>query len=267
MDAKKREKRRRGESRTGGVRGRGQEQGMVWGGVSEGEKVKRGKAEKESDEEFRNGMETVDVSEVRRQNSARRVHKHKKAFKLFYKGVSRSGLRALEKEIRAMSKEMEAKWSGVGHGYRGSPKDGERSPGKKVREGLSILSLLESRADRVLWRSGRVSSRAMARDMIRQGHVYRRASKVNTDRRRTAQGYVLKPGDSLMLKTSVYDKRAEGRRKKWESEGMAVGIPSYLEVDFQRGRVCFESAPLDGEVLRPVGLKRTLASLKGPFKK
>jgi ribosomal protein S4 len=244
-----RDKRREGGSRArakGGRRGdKGEKRGKSSSSVAEIEASKRGRmVETEGGKRGQtlDYLEGLDSTRMRVMNRAQVVHRQKSNFKTLYSGVKKSTWKALlaKQETRSAS---------------GNP------------SGRSVLAPLESRVDLVLWRSGRVRSRGMARHCIHQGHVSLKSADGLRDRVVRQPGLCLKPLDVLVRSDSRRKTRGGRLLAYWEKMEVSRPVPRYVLVDYALGRVCFQGSPLDGEVYRPVGMKRTIASLKDPFKK
>lgn len=168
------------------------------------------------------------------------VHTQGRQARLFYSGVSARGWTAWVKEAKRSMKGMSS--------VRG---EGERPE--------SFLASLETRADVVLYRSGRVSSMAMAHHALTHGHVRRYSADGTRDRVRTARGVCLHPMDVLEIRPETWG--------RWSSTVTERDCPVYRSVDRSRGRVCLLRRPRDGEVYRPVGMSMSVASMGHTFKK
>lgn len=98
--------------------------------------------------------------------------------------------------------------------------------------GLTLLQILESRLDNVIYRMGYASSRSAARQMINHGHF-----KVN-DRRTNIPSMQIKPGDKIEI-------REESKAKTLFKEVAAVAdertVPAWINRDVKS---------LSGEITR-----------------
>ena len=213
-------------------------------------------------EAARDRIEGMPGARPRQESSAHRVHRQKKAFKRRYPGLKRGGQRRRVKEAGKRGKTL-----GRDTLRSHEREEGEAKERSKTAGTLSILTPVETRADVILWRSGRVVSMAQARHERHQGQVRRRTEEGVRDRVRRQPGYRLQPREVLEIRPARYTGRLKERTAWWADPRMTRGLPAYLQVDFERGRVCLESRPMDGEVIRPRGRKRTLASLKDTFRK
>jgi small subunit ribosomal protein S4 len=94
---------------------------------------------------------------------------------------------------------------------------------KRGLTGLTLLQILESRLDNVVYRLGYANSRAQARTLVTHGHF-------NINGRRTdVPSYVLQPGDAITV-------REGSRRRTYFRHLLEAGedrpAPSWLERDF-----------------------------------
>jgi small subunit ribosomal protein S4 len=92
---------------------------------------------------------------------------------------------------------------------------------KKVPTGLRLLQFLEQRLDNILFRTGLVTSRAQARQLILHGHFLIDGKKVNVP------SYLLKPGQVV----SVAEGSKELIAKLIENVPMATQPPAWLLSD------------------------------------
>jgi len=98
--------------------------------------------------------------------------------------------------------------------------------------GLTLLQLLESRLDNVIYRMGYASSRAQARQLVTHGHFM-----VN-DRRTDVPSVLIRPGDKIEIR--------EGSKKKEYFKSLAAvaeerSIPEWIKRDVKA---------LNGEITR-----------------
>ncbi|MFQ5436579.1 MAG: 30S ribosomal protein S4 [Anaerolineae bacterium] len=91
--------------------------------------------------------------------------------------------------------------------------------------GLSLLQILESRLDNVIYRLNYAQSRAQARNLVAHGHF-----KVN-GRRTNVPSFILKPGDEITVREGSM-KRTYFRELKAASEGRPA--PSWLSRDWEQ---------------------------------
>ena len=103
---------------------------------------------------------------------------------------------------------------------------------RKGVTGETLLQILESRLDNIIFRMGLARSRSEARQLIRHGHF-----AVNT-RKVDIPSYLIRPGDVI----SVRDKsRSSSYFKEVAQWGGAQGVGDWLEVDREQ---------LTGKVIR-----------------
>ncbi|MCL6518644.1 MAG: 30S ribosomal protein S4 [Armatimonadetes bacterium] len=107
--------------------------------------------------------------------------------------------------------------------------------------GETLLQLLESRLDNVVYRLGFASSRAMARELVSHGHFLVNGQKVNTP------SYLVKPGDVIEVKPKSKDiipiveslQATAGRVPPWleldaeAKKGRVLRLPTREEIDTQ----------------------------------
>ena len=106
----------------------------------------------------------------------------------------------------------------------------EKAAQAKGVTGETLLALLESRLDSVVYRMGLATSRAQARQIVRHGHIQVNGRKVNIP------SYVVKPGQVVEVR--------EGSRKNAailaaREVTAHMGKPSWIDVDLEslKGRV------------------------------
>lgn len=98
----------------------------------------------------------------------------------------------------------------------------EEAARRKGVTGATLLTLLETRLDNVVYRLGFADSRAQARQLVRHGHFEVNGRKVNIP------SYRVKPGDIIKVrersrKTTFFRQRAEVLPEKQ--------VPEWLELD------------------------------------
>lgn len=98
--------------------------------------------------------------------------------------------------------------------------------------GETLLSLLESRLDNVVYRLGLAASRAEARQLVRHGHL-----DIN-GRRVDIPSYLVREGDTIAVREKS---REAGRVKELVESLGSRTIPAWLELDAEK---------LSGKVLR-----------------
>lgn len=108
--------------------------------------------------------------------------------------------------------------------------------------GETLLQLLESRLDNVVYRLGFAASRAQARELVSHGHFMVNSRKVNTP------SYLVRPGDvvevvdkskDLVPIVSSLESAAGGRVPSWlelneeKRQGTVLRVPTRDEIDTQ----------------------------------
>jgi small subunit ribosomal protein S4 len=116
-----------------------------------------------------------------------------------------------------------------------------RMPGKT---GENLLTMLERRLDNVVYRAGFAYSRRQARQLVRHGHFYVNGRKVNIP------SYQVDPGDVIEL--SPRGKENETIKELLERQGFRAKVPSWMEVDYNEGRIRILSLPSREEIDIPV---------------
>ncbi len=114
---------------------------------------------------------------------------------------------------------------------------------KKGPTGEIFLSLLERRLDNVVFRAYFASSRQMARQLVRHGHIYVNGKKVNIP------SYLVKVGDVITIK--------EKSRKLYpilKSMGKleSVTLPEWISVDSENFSAKIERLPEKKDIMLPI---------------
>ena len=109
--------------------------------------------------------------------------------------------------------------------------------------GESLLIMLESRLDNVVYRMGFCSSRNEARQLILHGHFLVNAKKV------TIPSYLVKPGDKI----SVREKSRQIPRIVESMEEVdRRGLPSWMELDKKNYEGVLKNLPAREEITFPM---------------
>jgi small subunit ribosomal protein S4 len=116
-----------------------------------------------------------------------------------------------------------------------------RMPGKT---GENLLILLERRLDNVIYRAGFASSRREARQFVRHNHFYLNGRKVNIP------SYLVDPGDVIELSPS--GKENIRLKEILETAGTRAKVPSWLDVNYQEGKIRVLALPSREEINIPV---------------
>ena len=104
--------------------------------------------------------------------------------------------------------------------------------------GENLLVLLERRLDNVVYRAGFGSSRAMARQMVRHGHIRVNGKKVNIP------SYLVDVNDEITIR----EKSAESEYFKALREGTGRVIPKWITLDSANLRATVSAAPARDDV-------------------
>lgn len=109
--------------------------------------------------------------------------------------------------------------------------------------GTTLLILLESRLDNVVYRMGFASSRNQARQLVRHNHFLVNSKKVNIP------SYQIKVGD-------VVEVKEDSRKVQSIMDSMETvvrrGIPSWIELDKENFRGTFKALPTREDLTMPV---------------
>ena len=97
----------------------------------------------------------------------------------------------------------------------------ETAANQKGITGENLLVMLEKRLDNVVYRAGFGSSRAMARQLVRHGHVRVNGKKVNIP------SYLVDVNDEITIRA----KSAEAEHFKALREGTGKVVPKWLTLD------------------------------------
>ncbi|MBW2029957.1 MAG: 30S ribosomal protein S4 [Deltaproteobacteria bacterium] len=118
-----------------------------------------------------------------------------------------------------------------------------RADKQKGITGTTLLILLESRLDNVVYRMGFASSRNQARQLIRHNHFSVNGKKVNIP------SYQIKVGD-------VVEVKEDSRKVQSIMDSMETvvrrGIPSWIELDKENFRGTFKALPTREDLTMPV---------------
>lgn len=105
--------------------------------------------------------------------------------------------------------------------------------------GETLLQLLESRLDNIVYRLGFASSRAQARELVSHGHFQVKGRKVNT------ASYLVRPGEVI----EVRDTSKNLSPIVEALEGAAGGrVPSWLGINAEKRMGTVEHAPARDEI-------------------
>lgn len=189
------------------------------------------------------------TTRMRRKDVYGRIQSQKTGRKTRYGGVKRTTIR---KDIHEQRKAYKALKSRNERSFR---KGRRKRNGRARRKQSHRRARTEVRVDRRRWRSGRVPTLQMARDLVEHGHV----RHVNVDGTRGSvaawQGARVAVGQGRKVDEVVW-KNIKGRAKGLvEQEGYAKTAASYREVDYVTGRRVVLRKPGAGEVVMPKGME------------
>ena len=100
----------------------------------------------------------------------------------------------------------------------------EEASRRKGLTGTTLLQILETRLDNVVYRLGLADSRAQARQLVRHGHIEVNGRKVNIP------SYRVKPGDVIRVRDKSRKNAFFRDRAELLAEGGRV-VPDWLELD------------------------------------
>jgi len=109
--------------------------------------------------------------------------------------------------------------------------------------GSSLLQMLETRLDSVVYRLGFASSRAMARQLVAHGHI-----QVN-GRKLTVASAAVKPGKIVALRESS---RKNEQVKICLDTAKGRGVPAWLELDADAFQGTVKALPTREEITMPI---------------
>jgi small subunit ribosomal protein S4 len=118
--------------------------------------------------------------------------------------------------------------------------------------GETLLMLLESRLDSMVYRMGFATSRTEARMLVRQGHFLVNARRVNIP------SYQLRVGDEV----SVREKSQQVTRVNEALDGvMRRGLPSWVELDRKAFKGIVKTQPVREEMTTPTFQEHLIVEL------
>ncbi|MFQ5509675.1 MAG: 30S ribosomal protein S4 [Leptospirillia bacterium] len=135
-------------------------------------------------------------------------------------GQSRRPRKASDYQVQLREKQKIKRMYGMlEKQFRNLYKKAEKRPGVT---GHTLMSMLETRLDSVVYRLGFSKSRAQARQLVNHGHI-----RVN-DRKVDIASYVVSPGDQLTIKDKT---KANPNVQEAMESVLGRGLPEWLEVD------------------------------------
>lgn len=114
---------------------------------------------------------------------------------------------------------------------------------KKMATGDYLIQLLERRLDNVVYRLGFAPTRRMARQMVTHGHVRVNGIKTNIP------SYLVDVGEEITISSKMLNNPDV---KRVIEEVKKVGVPSWLEVDFEQGKGRVIALPTPDDANLPV---------------
>lgn len=118
--------------------------------------------------------------------------------------------------------------------------------------GETLLMLLESRLDSMVYRMGFATSRTEARMLVRQGHFLVNARRVNIP------SYQLRVGDEVSLR----EKSQQVTRVNEALDGvMRRGLPSWVELDRKAFKGTVKTQPVREEMTTPTFQEHLIVEL------
>ncbi len=114
---------------------------------------------------------------------------------------------------------------------------------RKMATGDYLIQLLERRLDNVVYRMGFAPTRRMARQMVTHGHVRVNGVKTNIP------SFLVDVGEEITISSKMLNNPDV---KKVMEEVKKIGVPSWLEVDFEQGKGRVIALPTAEEANLPV---------------
>ncbi len=114
---------------------------------------------------------------------------------------------------------------------------------RKMATGDYLIQLLERRLDNVVYRMGFAPTRRMARQMVTHGHVRVNGRKTNIP------SFLVDVGEEITISSKMLNNPDV---KKVIEEVKKIGVPSWLEVDFEAGKGRVIALPTAEEANLPV---------------
>jgi hypothetical protein len=190
-------------------------------------------------------------SRMRRKDAHGRVQSQKTGRKRRYGGVKRKAIQKSLKEERKTYKQFKSRSE---RSYRKgrrreSVNGGSRSKASHRR------SRTEVRVDVRRWRSARVSTLQMARDLVEHGHVYHVDAKGTVGKAVKWQGGRVEVGEGRKIDEGVWKAIRANSVKRREQEEYGRSAVSYVEVDYLTGRRILRRKPESTEVVLPKGME------------
>jgi hypothetical protein len=186
-------------------------------------------------------------SRMRRKDAHGRVQSQKTGRKRRYGGVKRKAIQKSLKEERKTYKRLKSRNE---RRYRKGRR--RESAGSKASHRRSRT---EVRVDRRRWRSGRVSTLQMARDLVEHGHVYHVDANGTVGKAVKWQGGRVEVGEGRKVDEARWKAIRAKSVTRREHEEYGRTAASYMEVDYVTGRRRLLRKPESTEVVLPKGME------------
>jgi small subunit ribosomal protein S4 len=115
----------------------------------------------------------------------------------------------------------------------------EEATRKSGRTGETLLQILESRLDNVVYRAGFAKSRDMARQLVRHGHILVNGGRVDIPSFRVTENDVIEVARKSLEMTPFIVARAEAGER---------GVPAWLEVSTEPMRILVHQLPARAQI-------------------
>jgi hypothetical protein len=181
---------------------------------------------------------------VRIKDHSRRILMRRTGRKRRYGGVKLDSFRSYRNTQRTTYKQ------------RKNRRDRDARKGRRRKEEgrkVSRLSRVETRVDVRRWRSGRVVSLQMGRDLIEHGKIQRVKDSGERDGRVKWQGKRRHPGQGRQVERGTWKTRKEQAKNLILTPEYDKEAAKYREVDYVTGTRYLYRQPYSGEVRRPKG--------------
>lgn len=209
---------------------------------SQGQVVNPGKPR--TNEGRRKGKEQSGRGRVRVKDQYRGILRRRTGRKRRYGGLKMDRFRRYRSTQRTQYKQ------------RKNRRDRERRKGRrKEGEGrkVSRLNQVETRVDVRRWRSGRVVSLQMARDLVEHGKVERRSPLGERKGKVGWKGKQREPGEGRQVEREAWKGRKGKASARIKDPSYEKQAGKYREVDYVTGTRYLYREPYSGEVRRPKG--------------
>lgn len=180
---------------------------------------------------------------IRMKDQHRRILMRRKGRQRRYGGVKAGKIREEREKQRKEYKEVR------------NQEDRRGRQGKERGQKESRLSRVETRVDRRRWRSGRVPTLQIAKDLIEHGKIKRLNEHGEQEGKVKWQGKRRHPGEGREIEERTWKGRKRKGQVRAEREENEKQAGKYMEVDFITGTRYLHRNPKSGEVVIPKGRK------------